>query len=217
VNTRDFINKPVPPAGRAPAGDLSDDPDAALIQSVGAGDHAAFEHLYKRYYPYLFRFILRTTRCLEGIEEIINDVMLVVWRSAANLELTSRTSTWILGIAYRKALKSISRSRRSREMLPIEGVEYDLPRDSKTAMEHLELSDLLTVALQSMSPEHSAVIELAYYHGMHYAEIAEVMDCPEATVKTRMFYARKKLRSVLPGLMGETSSVNSVTGGGLPS
>lgn len=176
--------------------------DAELIRRVGTGDQAAFEQLYRRYYPQLFRFVFRITRRLEVIEEIINDVMFVVWRKAAALELRSRASTWILGIAYRKSLKSLRQDRNGYKTLSIEDVgQHDLSHDSKAAMEHSELQDLLLVALESLSLEQRAVIELTYYQGMHYTEIAQVLGCPEGTVKTRMFHARKKLRSRLPSLI----------------
>lgn len=183
-----------------PAREAHEDPDAELIRRIGAGDHQAFEQLYKRYYGYLFRFIYRITRRLESIEDIINDTMFVVWQKAATLELTSRASTWILSIAYRKSLKSLERYRANYADLSIEDIEHDLPSDDTATINQLELRDLLLVALESVSPEQRAVIELAYFHGMQYSDIAEVMGCPESTVKTRAFHARKKLRAQLSSL-----------------
>lgn len=201
MSAQDVVNGPGTPRVPGPTCRPDEDSDAQLIQRVGAGDQAALEQLYKRYYPYLFRFIFRTTRRLEAVEEIINDVMFVVWQKAATLELRSQASTWILGIAYRKSLKALYGNRKGNKTLSLEDVKRDLPHDSKATMEHAELADLLMVALASLSPDHRAVVELAYYHGMHYSEIAEVIGCPEATVKTRMFYARKQLRSRLPSLI----------------
>ncbi|MGH8601410.1 MAG: RNA polymerase sigma factor [Gammaproteobacteria bacterium] len=173
-----------------------EDPDADLIRRIGAGDQQAFEQLYNRYYHYLFRFIYRVTHRLESTEEIINDVMLVVWEKAANLELTSRASTWILSIAYRKSLKSLDQYRANYADVSIQDIEPDLP-----TMEQLELTDWVLVALESLSREQRTVVELAYFHEMRYSDIAHVMGCPESTVKTRMFHARKKLRSLLPSLI----------------
>ncbi|MGH8613092.1 MAG: RNA polymerase sigma factor [Gammaproteobacteria bacterium] len=176
-------------------------PDTDLIRRIGAGDQQAFEQLYNRYYHYLFRFIYRMTRRLESTEEIINDVMLVVWEKAANLELTSRASTWILSIAYRKSLKSLDQYRANYADVSVEDIEYDLPSDDEATMKQLELTDWVLVALESVSREQRTVVELAYFHGMRYSDIADVMGCPESTVKTRMFHARKKLRSLLPSLI----------------
>jgi RNA polymerase sigma factor (sigma-70 family) len=208
-----LVNGSKTSTARGPICQSNETSDAILIQRVGAGDQAALEQLYKRYYPYLFRFIFRTTRRLEVIEDIINDVMFVIWQKAATLELRSCASTWILGIAYHKSLKALYGNRESYKTLSLEDVERDLPHDSKATMEHVELADMLMVALASLSPEHRAVVELAYYHGMHYSEIAKVIGCPEATVKTRMFYARKKLRSRLPDLF---EGANAGAPGGLP-
>ena len=179
---------------------MQKDPDAELMRRVGAGDHAAFEQLYTQYYHYLYRFIFRITRRLESIEEIINDVMFVVWQKAATLKLTSRTSTWLLGIAYRKSLKFLANYQETYETISIEEITHDLPSDREPTMEQSELADLLLVGLDSLSPEHRAVVELTYYYGMHYSQIAEIMKCPEGTIKTRMFHARKKLRSQLRSL-----------------
>jgi RNA polymerase sigma-70 factor, ECF subfamily len=184
-----------------PTREAHEDPDADLIRRIGAGDQQAFEQLYNRYYHYLFRFIYRMTRHLESTEEIINDVMFVVWEKAANLELTSRTSTWILSIAYRKALKLLDQYQANYADVCIKDIEHDLPSDDEARMEQWELTDWVLVALQSLSPEQRAVIELAYFHGMHYSDIAHVMGCPEGTVKTRILHARKKLRSLLPSLI----------------
>ncbi|MGH8658615.1 MAG: RNA polymerase sigma factor [Gammaproteobacteria bacterium] len=175
--------------------------DADLIRRIGAGDQQAFEQLYNRYYHYLFRFIYRMTRRLESTEEIINDVMLVVWEKAANLELTSRASTWILSIAYRKSLKLLDQYQANYADVSIQDIEPDLPSDDEATMEQLELTDWVLVALESLSREQRTVVELAYFHGMRYSDIAQVMGCPESTVKTRMFHARKKLRSLLPSLI----------------
>jgi RNA polymerase sigma-70 factor (ECF subfamily) len=84
--------------------------------------------------------------------------------------------------------------------------EHGLPEDAETMMSQVDVENLAGVALGALSPDQRAVMELAYYQGMHYGEIAELLGCPENTVKTRMFHARKKLRSLLPALLGGTCS-----------
>ncbi len=184
-----------------PTREAHEDPDADLIRRIGVGDQQAFEQLYNRYYHYLFRFIYRMTRRPESTEEIINDVMLVVWEKAANLELTSRASTWILSIAYRKSLKLLDQYQANYADVSIQDIEPDLPSDDEATTKQLELRDWVLVALESLSREQRTVVELAYFHEMRYSDIAHVMGCPESTVKTRMFHARKKLRSLLPSLI----------------
>lgn len=185
-----------------PSADLS---DAALIAQVCAADHAAFEALYKRYYPKLFRFSLRMTRRLDQVEEIINDVMYVVWKRASSFHPEARASTWIFGIAYKKCLKSIA-ERNQAEHLELTDAEALIPGVRDSGLKHLELEDWVAVAFGKLPPDQRAVLELAYHHGLAYQEIAQIMDCPENTVKTRMFHARKKIKSLYPGLLADLNT-----------
>lgn len=187
--------------GPGPLHESNDDTDWDLIRRVGGGDQGAFEMLYKRYYPYLFRFIYRITHRLLLVEDIINEVMFVVWQKARTVEAKSRASTWIVGIAYKKALKSLYGSRDASGDVSLHELEQALPDDGKTMTEQLELENLAVTALSALTPDQRAVMELAYYQGMHYGEIAAVIGCPENTVKTRMFHARKRLRALLPALL----------------
>lgn len=176
--------------------------DWELIRRVGTGDQAAFERLYKGYYEYLYRFVFQITRRTDCVDEVINEVMYVVWQKAATVEPRARASTWILGIAHNKALQALYRLR------PVGTVALDdddcflQPSDDGAALRELETEELLFAALRALAPEQRAVMELVYYHGLHYSEIAEVIDCPENTVKTRVFHARRKLRSLWPRLTG---------------
>jgi len=175
-----------------------------LIRRIGTGDQGALEQLYRRYYGGLYRFVLQVTRRTDTIEEVINEVMFVVWQKAATVEPRSRVSTWILGIAHYKALQSLRRS------TPSGGMSFDessapVPEaEGNSALQELETEELLFALMRSLSPEQRAVMELVYYHGLHYSEIAQVIDCPENTVKTRVFHARRKLRSLWPELTGRT-------------
>ncbi|HUL14267.1 MAG TPA: sigma-70 family RNA polymerase sigma factor [Methylococcaceae bacterium] len=182
-----------------------DSSDAALIQRICEADHDAFEALYQRYYQRLFRFSYRVTHRLDQVEEIINDVMYVVWKKAHTFNHQARASTWILGIAYKKCLKTIA-ERLSAEHLTLDDVEELLPAIEDSGLKNLEIEDWLAVALSRLPPDQRAVLELTYHHGLHYREIAEIMGCPENTVKTRMFHARKKIKSLIPDLVDEPKS-----------
>ena len=178
----------------------ADDADWELIRRVGEGDRRAFERLYKHYYRYLFRFVYRVTHRLDLVEEIINEVMFVVWQKAGTVEVKSRASTWIIGIAYKKSLKSLHHYYATASDVSFDEIEHGLP-DDDTLMTQLEVENLAMVAFSALPPDQRAVMELTYYQEMHYSEIAEVMKCPENTVKTRMFHARKKLKTLLPALL----------------
>ena len=181
------------------------DRERDLIAKTAAGNEQAFEQLYQIYFGRLFQFVLRTTRRQDCIDEIINDVMYVVWKKASTYDQVCRPSTWILGIAYLKSLKSAEQSR-IREDRSVElNSELDYFPDSDAQLvSQLETNNWLEVAFGELSTEQRAVVELTYYQGLHYSEIAEIMQCPENTVKTRMFYARKILAKVLPNLNGRS-------------
>ncbi len=181
---------------------FDDNADVALLSRIAAGDRNALRQLYGTYYHPLLRFIYRITGRVELAQEGVNDVMLVVWRSSRAFGGRSTVSTWIMGIAYRKALKLLAASRRWTSRFS--GVPFDeLIERSDASAEHSddgELRDLLDAALRHLSAEHRAVVELTYFYGCSYEEIAAIAACPVNTVKTRMFHARAKLKKLLPDL-----------------
>ena len=178
-----------------------DSADLVLLERVARGDREALRDLYGTYYHPLLRFIYRITGRLDLAQEGVNDVMLVVWRSSQSFGHRSTVSTWIMGIAYRKALKLLAASRRWTGRLASDPID-DLVERSPLLAEHSDddLRDLLDEALRHLSAEHRAVVELTYFYGCSYEEIAVIAACPVNTVKTRMFHARAKLKTLLPAL-----------------
>jgi RNA polymerase sigma-70 factor, ECF subfamily len=161
-----------------------------LIQQIAEGDEKALKELFRLYYPRLVRFLLRVTNNHESIVEIINDVFLVVWQSAHKFRGQSSVSTWILGIAYKKGLKAVSKQH------PTQPLDESKQSDNPLEEQLIQTRDLCH-CVGALTPEHRAVVELTYYFGYSYKEISDILGCPENTVKTRMFYARQKLRSLL--------------------
>jgi RNA polymerase sigma factor (sigma-70 family) len=172
--------------------------DADLIGRLCHADEDALEQLYHHYYPRLYRFVARITRREDLIDEVINDVMYVVWEKAASYDRECKPSTWIFGIAFNKARHAL-RDANKVEDESLTDLNENNPCLGRydTEINQLELDNWLEAALNSLSPEHRAVVELTYYEGLHYSEIATLMGCPENTVKTRMHYARKKLALLL--------------------
>jgi RNA polymerase sigma factor (sigma-70 family) len=172
----------------------SNNEEKALLLRICNADQTALEHLYNNYYPRLFRFIGRITWQDDLIDEIINDVMFTVWKKATTYNHECQLSTWIFGIAFNKARQALRNGSHAQEEsldeLDAENVIFASP---DAGLKQLEITDWLDSALQKLSPEQRAVIELTYFQGLHYSEIAVLMDCPENTVKTRMHYARKIL------------------------
>jgi RNA polymerase sigma-70 factor, ECF subfamily len=177
--------------------------EALLIAKVAARDREAFRRLYCLYYRRLHRFLSRFA-CERGTaEEIINDTMLVVWQSAPEFRGDAKASTWILGIAYRRALKALERHRQIEPRAKrLAAAAIFQPQLLDQLSHSAELGNWLETALQHLSPEHRLVIELAYYFGLSIAEVAAVTGSPEGTVKTRMFYGRERLRVILLELAG---------------
>ena len=191
-----------PPTRRRPDGAAEDVIDIALLVRVRSGDRAAFRELYAKYYHPVLRFIYRITGQLESAQEGVNDVMLVVWRSSDTFAAKSRVATWILGIAYRKALKLLQTNRRWVERFKARIVADDdeLSADSNEPIQATDMQDLLEHGMRSLPPKQRAVVELTYFYGHSYEEIAVIVDCPVNTVKTRMFHARARLKALLPAL-----------------
>jgi len=172
--------------------------DADLIARICKMDEKALELLYHHYYSRLFRFIARVTRREELIDEVINDVMYVVWEKAESYNQQCQPSTWIFGIAYNKARQSL-RNAGNNDEESLDEMDGDnlLFEENDSGLKQLEMTNWLESALDVLSPDQRAVIELTYFQGLHYSEIAVLMECPENTVKTRMHHARKKLAVIL--------------------
>jgi RNA polymerase sigma factor (sigma-70 family) len=176
--------------------------DRRLLAGVAEGDRAAFEAIYERYYRRLFGFVYKLTRRGELVEEIVQETLLVVWNDASRFDGRSRPSTWILGIAYRRALKALASeaSRAAREArAATAGDDGAPPRAAEERLLARERADALWRCLARLTPEQRAVVDLTFFEGCSYGEIAEIVGCPVNTVKTRMFHARRRLRDLLPG------------------
>jgi len=182
-------SSPTTPRGGRDAAD-----DAVLIGRVARGDVPAFESLYRRYGPRVRRFLEQRTRRPHLIDEILNDTMLVIWRSAGTFKVKSAVSTWILGIAWRRGLKAIARADRSNALDPDECAG---PANLEEHVFRNELRAQLEHALESLSPEQRTVVVLTYFEGYSCREIAGIVGCPVDTVKTRMFHARRRLKALL--------------------
>ena len=168
--------------------------DEALLAAVANGDVHAFEELHRKFFPKLMHFARRITDNAESAEEVANDALMTVWRSAGSFQGLSKPSSWIFGIAYRMALKKRQKLSKLKGDVELdEGLVADGSDTETTVMHKKDLG----AALQQLTPELRAVVELTYYNGYLYTEIAEILECPVGTVKTRMMTARKRLRAML--------------------
>ncbi len=184
-----------PASARPSAEPLEQHEEAAAIARVARRDKQAFDALYRAYYRRLKRFLEQVTRRPQLVEEVLDDTMLVVWRKADTFRGQAKPSTWIFAIAYKQAMKAMRRLQ-----LPVQDWHAEAPSpadDPESALMRQQEMRCLRVLLGRLPSEQRAVVELTYYHGCSYKEIAGIVGCPPDTVKTRMFHARRKLRAML--------------------
>jgi RNA polymerase sigma-70 factor (ECF subfamily) len=171
--------------------------DRELVERVAKGDRAAVRLLFMRHHARVYRFAARQTGSDMMADDIANEVFLELWRQAPAFEGRSEVSTWLLGIARFKALSAL---RKKKEEWIGDDDAAAIP-DTADTPEVAVMKDDKATALRGMvkalPEEHRTVIDLAYYHAKSVTEIAEILSIPVATVKTRMFYARKKLGEAL--------------------
>ena len=171
--------------------------DRALVDRVAKGDRAAVRLLFMRHHARVYRFVARQTGSEMMADDIANEVFLELWKQAPSFEGRSEVSTWLLGIARFKALSSL---RKKKEDWIDDDAAAEIA-DGADTPEVVTMKEDKAAALRRMvnalPEEHRTVIDLAYYHGQSVTEIGDVLDIPVATVKTRMFYARKKLGEAL--------------------
>jgi RNA polymerase sigma-70 factor (ECF subfamily) len=179
-----------------------DNSDENLLERIAAGDQLAMRTLYARHNVKAYRFVLRLVGDACKAEDIVSEVFFDVWRQAGRFEGRSQVGTWILAIARFKALTA----RRARRDEPLDQMMAetiaDGADDPDTCVRKKDESALLRTCIAQLSADHRAVIDLVYYHGKSVEEAAEILGVPRNTVKTRMFYARKKIGGLYAGVGG---------------
>ena len=189
------------PAGSAAASPpheaASEASDETLIGRIAGGDQLAMRTLFARHRVALYRWLLRLVRDEALAEDLLSDVFLDVWRQAASFRGRASVSTWLLAIARHMAASA--RPRRNDAELDEATVSTvpDPADDAEVTLQKKNRAEALRQSLHRLSPDHREVIDLAYYHGKSVKEIAEIVSISEATVKTRMFYARRKLAELV--------------------
>jgi len=181
------------PASAVPALAAEPSSDESLIKRIAGGDKLAMQVLYARHHVRVFRFVARLVRDESLAEDLISEVFLDVWRHSGRFEERSAVSTWLMSIARFKALSARRRRIDAELDDKIEATMADPADDPAVTLEKKNRDELLRHALTKLSAEHREIIDLVYYHEKSVDEAAKIIGIPSATVKTRMFYARKKL------------------------
>jgi RNA polymerase sigma-70 factor, ECF subfamily len=169
--------------------------DQSLVARAAEGDRRALQRLFVRHQRRIYRFVLRLVSNTATAEDIVSEVFIELWRHAASFERRAQVSTWLLAIARNKALSTMRR----RVDAPLDDA-MAVPDQAVTAEENLDAgqrSAALRSCLGQLSPSHREIVDLVYYHDKSVDEVSAIVGVPAATVKTRMFYARKRLAELL--------------------
>lgn len=179
---------------------VNDQSERELLDRIARSkDQAAFRTLYGNYHQRLSRLLARMSVRREDIEEVINDTFWVVWTKASEFRGASQLSTWIIGIAYRRALNALRRAK----LRPVADHEFDEDSVSVESTDSAQTDQQwISLGLERLPVEQRMALELTYTLGHSCEEVAAILDCPVNTVKTRLFRARETLKQVLPALAG---------------
>jgi RNA polymerase sigma-70 factor (ECF subfamily) len=171
--------------------------DQVLVGLIAQGDKGAMQVLFGRHNVRVFRFLKRFVDGDATAEDLVSEVFLEVWRNAGQFELRSQVSTWLLAIARHKALSALRQ--RSTDELDEDVAELiEDPSDNpQVTLQKTERSEILRNCRKQLSPSHREIIDLVYYHDRTIDDVAEIIGVPPNTVKTRMFYARKRIGELL--------------------
>jgi RNA polymerase sigma-70 factor (ECF subfamily) len=171
--------------------------DEVLIRRIANGDQLAMRTLFSRHRLAIYRWLLRLVGDETLADDLLSDVFLDVWCKAASFERRSSVSTWLLAIARHKALSARRRRMDVELNAQLASTVADPADNPELVLQKKNREQLLRHSLARLSPEHGEVIDLAYYHGKSIKEIAEIIGINEATVKSRTFYARKRLADLV--------------------
>jgi RNA polymerase sigma-70 factor (ECF subfamily) len=175
-----------------------------LLVRVGRQDQAAFRQLYEAFSRRVYAYVLNMLKDPARAEEVLVDTLYEVWRHPQRFRGESKFSTWLIGIARRKALM-VFRSRRPDEVHgDLEDIADTMASDTPDGFATLagkQRREGVQHCMGKLSDTHRDCLHLVFYEGMGLAEVAEVQNCPEGTVKTRLFHARQKIRKCLESLL----------------
>ena len=192
-------------AGRAGAGldvgvDAGADTGAALLGRIAAGSEAALTRFYRDYQGRVYAFALRRLGNPTDATEVVNEVMMEVWRHAHRYEGRAKVQTWLLGICHHKVVDLMRRRGRHVGEPLAEDLADTQQTSALDALVGAQDAQWVRRCIEELSDAHRQVVHLAFFEELSYAEIAVIVACPEGTVKTRMFHAKQKLKHCLAAL-----------------
>jgi RNA polymerase sigma-70 factor (ECF subfamily) len=180
----------------ATEGSLTLEGDQYLLKAITQGDQNAFADLYKRYQQQVYGYLLRILQDEAGAEDVLQEVFLAVWQGSGKFKHRSSVKTWIYRIAYKRSISWLRRYERKSSPIQLDEIVDSGVGPEETAISAIRIAHLKR-AMVCLPPKHRAVLELAFTQDMSYLEIAEILNCPIGTVKSRMSYAIRNLSQIL--------------------
>lgn len=177
---------------------LSSLQDGQIVQLIKDGHEDAFAELYHRFSNYIYSYIVRVISNQPVAEEILQEVFVAVWQGLDNFKQESSIKTWLFRIAHNKVMSWLRTQYRDHELENEQPIEDAFVQSSPDSLISLNWrAERVQEALNELSANHRSVVELFYYQGLSYSEIAEIMICPVGTVKSRMSHALANLQGIL--------------------
>jgi RNA polymerase sigma-70 factor (ECF subfamily) len=172
--------------------------DQHLLRQIAGGDEQALAELYQRYGKPLYNYLLRLVHESTVAEDLLQEVLVAVWQGAHRFQGRAKVTTWLYRIAHNQAVSWLRQTQKEPGQTELGELAsgHDLVEQ---AMENWRATQLRR-ALDELSPRHRAVLELTFFHGFSYAEVAEIVGCPVGTVKSRMSHARRYLSEALQNM-----------------
>jgi RNA polymerase sigma factor (sigma-70 family) len=171
--------------------------DRQLLKGIAAGDRQALAELYNRYQRPLFNYLLQLTPDYGLAEELLQDTLVAVWKSAQTFEERSSVQTWLIGIARRQAHNTL----RQHKILLVDGSELEGMAATEPEPEDFTLATVareeLVEAFKQLATVHREVLVLIFVHELSYTEAATILAVPVGTIKSRLSNARRALRTLL--------------------
>jgi RNA polymerase sigma-70 factor (ECF subfamily) len=170
--------------------------DILFIKAIGEGDERAFSDLYQKYYRPVYNYLFSILRDGTGADDVLQEVFIAVWQSASKFQQKSTLKTWIYRIAYKRAMSWLRRHHKTSGSVNLDEVLFSGESPEEATISSIQ-EHQVHKAMAILSPTHRAVLELAFVQELSYIEIAEILDCPVGTIKSRMSYALRNLSRIL--------------------
>ncbi len=174
-----------------------------LLQQVAAGSEPAMVTLYNAFESRIYNFVLSRLNNSFEASEVLNEVMLEIWKNAAKFKENSKVSTWIFGIAHHKTIDHLRKKYRHQREVEVEE-NFDIADESANAEQAIlssQVSSHVRDCIKQLKQPFKDIIHLTFFEELHYSDIAMILDCPEGTIKSRMFHAKSSLKNCLASIV----------------